>query len=65
MPRDTRAVLFDLDDTLYPQRRFILSGFAVVANHGAASATASIRAGHLPVLFRRIAARRTVTNSID
>lgn len=33
MPRDTRAVLFDLDDTLYPQRRFILSGFAAVANH--------------------------------
>jgi putative hydrolase of the HAD superfamily len=27
-----RAVLFDLDDTLYPERRFILSGFAAVAD---------------------------------
>jgi putative hydrolase of the HAD superfamily len=25
------AVLFDLDDTLYPRRRFVLSGFAAVA----------------------------------
>ncbi|MGE3507429.1 MAG: HAD family hydrolase [Vicinamibacterales bacterium] len=28
-----RAVLFDLDDTLYPQRRFVLSGFAVASRH--------------------------------
>lgn len=28
---DRRAILFDLDDTLYRERRFILSGFAVVA----------------------------------
>jgi putative hydrolase of the HAD superfamily len=27
------AVLFDLDDTLYPRRRFLLSGFAAVAQH--------------------------------
>lgn len=27
------AVLFDLDDTLYPRRRFVLSGFAAVARH--------------------------------
>lgn len=33
MRREPRAVLFDLDDTLYPQRRFTLSGFAVVARH--------------------------------
>jgi putative hydrolase of the HAD superfamily len=26
-----RALLFDLDDTLYPERRFMLSGFAAVA----------------------------------
>jgi putative hydrolase of the HAD superfamily len=26
-----RAVIFDLDDTLYPLRRFLLSGFAAVA----------------------------------
>ena len=29
----SRAVLFDLDDTLYPQRRFLMSGFAAVARH--------------------------------
>jgi putative hydrolase of the HAD superfamily len=27
------AVIFDLDDTLYPERRFALSGFAAVARH--------------------------------
>ncbi len=30
MPRN-RAVVFDLDDTLYPFRRFVLSGFAACA----------------------------------
>lgn len=30
---DRRAVIFDLDDTLYPYRRFVLSGFAAVAAH--------------------------------
>jgi HAD superfamily hydrolase (TIGR01509 family) len=33
MRRDTRAVIFDLDDTLYPYRRFKLSGFLAVARH--------------------------------
>lgn len=33
LPRRPRAVLFDLDDTLYPRRRFVLSGFASVARH--------------------------------
>ncbi len=33
MPRSPRAVFFDLDDTLYPRRRFVLSGFAAVARH--------------------------------
>lgn len=28
-----RALIFDLDDTLYPERRFALSGFAAVASH--------------------------------
>jgi putative hydrolase of the HAD superfamily len=28
----SRAVIFDLDDTLYPLRRFVLSGFAAVAD---------------------------------
>lgn len=30
---DRRAIVFDLDDTLYPQRRFVLSGFLAVARH--------------------------------
>jgi putative hydrolase of the HAD superfamily len=30
---DRRAVVFDLDDTLYPYRRFKLSGFQAVARH--------------------------------
>ena len=29
----TRAVVFDLDETLYPERHFTLSGFAEVARH--------------------------------
>lgn len=31
-----RAVIFDLDDTLYPERSFVLSGFRAVAVHVAA-----------------------------
>jgi FMN phosphatase YigB (HAD superfamily) len=31
MSPDRRAVVFDLDDTLYPYRRFLASGFAVIA----------------------------------
>jgi putative hydrolase of the HAD superfamily len=33
MPPDRRAVIFDLDDTLYPFRRYLASAFAVVAAH--------------------------------
>lgn len=33
MSREACAVIFDLDDTLYPRRRFVLSGFAAVASH--------------------------------
>ncbi len=33
MLRNRCAVLFDLDDTLYPQRRFVLSAFAAMAQH--------------------------------
>lgn len=33
MRRDSRAVVFDLDDTLYPYRRFRLSGLLAVARH--------------------------------
>lgn len=35
MPRSARALLFDLDDTLYPIRRFRRSGFAAVARFAA------------------------------
>jgi putative hydrolase of the HAD superfamily len=33
MPPERRAVVFDMDDTIYPYRRFLLSGFAAVADH--------------------------------
>jgi putative hydrolase of the HAD superfamily len=33
MPREPRAVLFDLDDTLHRRRRFVLSGLRAVAAH--------------------------------
>ena len=33
MPREPRAVLFDLDDTLYPLQQFLMSGFRAVAAH--------------------------------
>jgi putative hydrolase of the HAD superfamily len=33
MRPEPRAVIFDLDDTLYPYRRFALSGFAAVARY--------------------------------
>src|SRR4030095_3951508 len=31
--RDARGIIFGPDDTLYPIRRFVLSGFAAVARH--------------------------------
>lgn len=37
MPRDPRAILFDLDDTLHPRRRFVMSGLRAVAAHVAAT----------------------------
>jgi len=42
--RDSRAVIFDLDDTLYPRRRFVLSGFAAVARRVERSGDAEARA---------------------
>jgi putative hydrolase of the HAD superfamily len=41
MSRQPRAVLFDLDETLYPECRFALSGFAAVANATATDAGVS------------------------
>jgi putative hydrolase of the HAD superfamily len=45
MRRDTRAVIFDLDDTLYPYRRFRLSGFLTVARHLSSCAGIDVRLG--------------------
>lgn len=45
MRRDARAVVFDLDDTLYPYRRFKLSGFLAVARHLSARAGLDVRLG--------------------
>lgn len=45
MRRDARAVIFDLDDTLYPYRRFKLSGFLAVARHLADRAGLDVRLG--------------------
>lgn len=33
MPPELRAIIFDLDDTLYPLEAFVLSGFDAVADH--------------------------------
>jgi putative hydrolase of the HAD superfamily len=30
---NTKAILFDLDDTLYPEREFVISGFKVVSKY--------------------------------
>jgi putative hydrolase of the HAD superfamily len=36
MPTEPRAVVFDLDDTLHPRRRYVVSGLRAVAAHVAA-----------------------------
>jgi HAD superfamily hydrolase (TIGR01509 family) len=46
MPREPRAVLFDLDDTLYPLQEFLMSGFRAVA----AQVHATWGHGHATVL---------------
>jgi len=46
---DRTAVIFDLDDTLYPERRFVVSGYAAVAE-GVASRTGVAA----PVVFRSL-----------
>ena len=63
----TRAIIFDLDDTLYSERRFALSGFAAVArcaeaSHGISSREAfavlrnAIRDGRRTTAFQTLAA---------
>jgi putative hydrolase of the HAD superfamily len=53
MPRSPRALLLDLDDTLYPIGRFRVSGFAAVARH----------VGRLGLLDERTAFRALVLAS--
>jgi putative hydrolase of the HAD superfamily len=65
--RQPRAVLFDLDDTLYAERRFALSGFAAVARATALDAgvdagrvfrilVAAFRCGERAIAFQRLCA---------
>lgn len=49
MPRDPRAILFDLDDTLHPRRRFLMSGLRAAAGHLAVTLAVD-RAAALAVL---------------
>lgn len=62
---DARAILFDLDNTLYRERRFILSGFAAVARlvedrHGVPACDAfrvlvrALRAGRRSTAFQEL-----------
>jgi putative hydrolase of the HAD superfamily len=64
----TRAIVFDLDETLYPERRFALSGFAAVANtvqeqYGVPSRVAfgvlrrALASGRRAVAFQELATR--------
>ncbi|MCC7044661.1 MAG: HAD family hydrolase [Acidobacteria bacterium] len=58
MRRDTRAVIFDLDDTLYPYRRFKLSGFLAVARHLSDRAGLDVRLGFTALAGASRGARR-------
>lgn len=57
MPREARAILFDLDDTLFSHRRFRLSGFAAVARAVASSTGLDARA----LFGRMVAAARNAS----
>lgn len=57
MRPDARGVVFDLDDTLYPYRRFALSGFLDVARHLADRTGIDAR-----LVFRTMA---TASRSVD
>ena len=52
---EPRAVIFDLDDTLYPLRSFVLSGFAAVASE--AAPTAGVSPARLVSTLRRASRR--------
>jgi len=53
----TRGLVFDLDDTLYPERRFALSGFRAVADH-VAETFGSNRCAVFQSLWRSLRAGR-------
>ncbi len=70
-----RALVFDLDDTLYPEHRFALSGFAAVSTHvathyGASRVTAfsllrrELAAGRRADAFQTLAARLDLPESV-
>jgi putative hydrolase of the HAD superfamily len=70
-----RALIFDLDDTLYPERRFLLSGFVAVARvveaeTGLSAGTVfgdlvrSFRAGHRGRAFQDVCARHGIGDGI-
>ena len=60
MPPERRAVVFDLDDTIYPYRRFKLSGFAEVARHLERTCALDARLGRL---MENVCRDRGVVNS--
>jgi putative hydrolase of the HAD superfamily len=70
-----RAILFDLDETLYPERRFLLSGYAAVAAEVERSTavpasavfthlTRAIRAGRRGEAFQEVCARFAVDHAL-
>src|SRR5206468_8215728 len=75
---DCRAVLFDLDDTLYPRGRFVTSGFTAVANHleqvyrldplavrqTLVAASGSVRGRELQVCTRRFGLPATIVDEL-
>jgi len=55
---ERRAVVFDLDDTLYPYRRFRLSGFLAVARHLATTRGLDARLGFAALVGASRSAKR-------
>lgn len=69
-----KAIVFDLDDTLYPERRYAFSGFAVVADLfcdrlGDATRSAAEMVGlfdteHRPRVFNELLAQRNLSHDV-
>ena len=69
------AVIFDLDDTLYRRRRWLLSGFAAVSRHLEVARrldrrevfrllVRALRAGHAPQAFQRLCVRFDLSSDL-